>query len=360
VTWDSGSQRQTAVQGTESSTRSYPRRRDVVSGLATFGLSTLLKPAAAQSQRATRIDVHHHILPPKYMAELARLDPAEKLQPWWKPELSIEDMDKNGVATAVVSLTQPAVWFDDIDTGRRLARESNDYAAGLVKDHPGRFRMFGALSLPDTEGSLNEIEYVFGALKADGICLMTSYGERYLGDAAFWPVYEELNRRRAVIYTHPLTPKCCKNPLPQYLRDSSIELGTDTTRTIASLLFSGTAAKFPNIRWIFSHAGGTMPFLYQRFVREAAAHKDSKSVLPNGLLYEIKKFYYDLAQSTVPGTVADLLSLVPVSQLLLGSDYPARSAAEVIAGINKYGFSADEVAAIEHGNARRLLPNLPG
>ncbi len=360
MTWDNGSQHHKAVQAADNSTLSNPRRRDVVSGLATLGLGTLLAPVAARAQSAGRIDVHHHILPPKYMADLARLAPTEQLQPWWKPALSIEDMDKNGVATAVISLTQPAVWFGDIALGQRLARESNDYAAGLVKDYPGRFRMFAALSLPDPDGSLKEIEYAFATLKAEGICLVTSYGEKYLGDAAFWPVYEELNRRGAVIYTHPLSPSCCKNPLPKYVRDSSIELGTDTTRTIASLLFSGTAAKFPNIRWIFSHAGGTMPFLYQRFVREAAALKDANSILPNGLSHEIRKFYYDLAQSNLPGTVAGLLSLVPVSQLLLGSDYPARTAAEVISGISKYGFSAEDVAAIEHGNARRLLPNLPG
>jgi predicted TIM-barrel fold metal-dependent hydrolase len=312
----------------------------------------------AQPAPAPRIDVHHHILPPRYMAELATLAPAEKLQPWWTPAQSIEDMDKNGITTAITSLTQPAVWFDDVATARRLARESNDYAAALAADYPKRFRMFAALPLPDAEGSLREIDHAMGPLHAVGVGLMTSYGDKYLGDRAFWPVYEELNRRKAVVYTHPLTPSCCKNPLPQYLRDSAIELGTDTTRTIASLLFSGTAARFPGIRWIFSHAGGTMPYLYGRFLREEAALKEKQAVLPNGLLFEIKKFYYDTAQATSAGTLAGLLSLVPPSQILLGTDYPARTAAEVVAGLSKYGFSTDDIEAVEYKNALRMMPEL--
>jgi predicted TIM-barrel fold metal-dependent hydrolase len=189
---------------------------------------------------------------------------------------------------------------------------------------------------------------------------MTSYGNLYLGDKAFWPVYEELNRRKAVVYTHPLTPACCANPLPGVVRDSSIELGTDTTRTIASILFSGTAARFPDIRWIFSHAGGTMPYLYQRFLREEAALKNAKQVLPNGLLHEVRKFYYDAAQAAQRSTLSAFLTLVPASQLMLGSDFPARPAAEVVAGLTSYGFSIAEMESIDRGTALKLLPGLKG
>src|ERR1700761_4729638 len=127
MTRNGGTHHVTKIEVAPHASSSHPRRRDIMSGLATLGFSTFLKPGASRAQGAGRIDVHHHILPPKYMAELAHLDPAEKLQPWWTPALSIEDMDKNGVATALTSLTQPAVWFGDVATGRRLARESNDY-----------------------------------------------------------------------------------------------------------------------------------------------------------------------------------------------------------------------------------------
>ena len=205
-------------------------------------------------------------------------------------------MDKGGIATSVLSLSSPGVWFGDVEEGRRLARIVNDYGAMTAKDHPGRFGLFAALPLPDIDGSLREIEYALDTLKADGIGLLTSYGDKWLGDASFAPVWQELNRRKAVIYTHPTTPACCgnlKNEVPAVM----IEWATDTTRTVASLLFSGAAARYPDIRWIFSHGGGTMPFLLSRFVYQEATMKGKERVLPKGLMYELKKFHYDTAQA---------------------------------------------------------------
>ena len=112
-------------------------------------------------------------------------------------------------------------------------------------------------------------------LKADGIGLYTSYGEKYLGDEAFVPVFEELNRRNAMVYTHPVNPACCTH-LADGVGPSSIEFATDTTRTIASLIFgkAGTAFHCPDIRFIWSHSGGTLPFLIGRFIREQVVRKD--------------------------------------------------------------------------------------
>jgi predicted TIM-barrel fold metal-dependent hydrolase len=342
-----------------------PRRR-FMAGMAALGASVFIPGCATEPQRPAvagrphRIDVHHHFHPPSYMVEVAKLAPRETTQANWTVARSLADMDKSGIATAVLSLTQPQVWFGDVAIGRRLTQECNDYGAKLVQDHAGRFGLFATLPLPDAEGSLRAVEYAFDTLNADGIGIMTSYGKQYLGDRAFWPVYEELNRRKAVVYTHPLSPACCVNPLPQVLRDSSVELGTDTTRTIASVLFSGTAARFPDIRWIFSHAGGTMPYLYQRFLREEAALKNAKQVLPNGLLHEVKKFHYDAAQSAQRSTLSAFLTLVPASQLMVGSDFPARPGSEVVAGLMAYGFSTADMEAIDRGNALKLLPRLKG
>ena len=126
--------------------------------------------------------------------------------------------------------------------------------AQLRKDNPGRFGLFAAIPLPDTEGSLREIAYALDVLKADGIGLITSYGEKYLGDEAFVPVFEELNRRSAMVYTHPVNPACCSH-LADGVGPSSIEFATDTTRTIASLIFgkAGTAFRCPDVRFIWSH-----------------------------------------------------------------------------------------------------------
>src|SRR5207244_6060540 len=192
----------------------------------------------------------------------------------WSPAMSIDETDKNGTATAIVSLVQAGVTLGTTEQARSLARDCNEYGAKMVKDYPGRFGFFASVPLPDTEGSLKEIAYSLDTLKADGINLFTSFGDKYLGDKSFWPVYEELNRRGAIVYTHPTQPKCCNNMVPG-VTVSTIEYATDTSRTIASVLFSGTAAKFSNIRWIWSHGGGTMPFLIGRYDRLAGERRDT-------------------------------------------------------------------------------------
>ena len=201
-------------------------------------------------------------------------------------------MDRAGVRTAMTSVAPPGVWFGDNAAARALARESNDYAARIAADHPGRFGVFAALPLPDVEGSLTEIEYAFDVLKADGVGLMTSVNQQWLGDRAFAPVMDELNRRKAVVYVHPTCPHCCRNLMAD-VPDHLIEFATDTTRTIASLMLTGTAHRCPDIRFIFAHAGGTMPFITERMTWWADVKKDLVAQMPNGPLHELKRFFYD-------------------------------------------------------------------
>lgn len=337
-------------------------RRTFLASLAALGAGTLLPGCATESAgpaaaggKPYRIDIHHHLLPPKFVAEMKQHVKGENPPPW-TPARSIEDMDKNGIATSVTSLMQPQLTFGSVELGRRLARESNEYAATLVRDYPGRFGMFATLPLLDTEGSLREIAYAMDVLKADGFGLMTSYNGKYLGDPVFWPVWEELNRRKAIVYNHPLSVECCRNPVAQYIQNSAIEYATDTSRMIATLLFSGAAARFPDIRWIHSHGGGTMPFLYSRYTRQEAATKNREQLLPNGVAFEVKKFYYDTAQANHAGALAALLKIASVSQVMFGTDFPYRPGAEAVAGLTAYGFTASELAAIDRGNALRLMP----
>ena len=335
-------------------------RRGFIGRLGGIALAATL-PARASAAvdgapRDGRIDIHHHLLPPKYVEAVAAMRTGDRAPPW-TARMSVDEMDRNGIATAVVSLTQPGVWFGEPGQARQLAREGNEFAAGMQRDHPGRFGSFAALPLPDVEGSLREIEHALDVLKADGIGLMTSYGDKWLGERAFWPVYEELNRRKAVIYTHPLGADCCKN-LSYGVPASSIEYATDTTRTVASILFSGAAARFPDIRWIFSHGGGTTPFLLSRFERAEATMKDRAERLPNGLLHELRKFFYDTAQANHAGALQAVTALVPASQILFGTDFPFRPAAEGVGGLAAYPFKPEERRAIEHGNAARLLPRI--
>jgi predicted TIM-barrel fold metal-dependent hydrolase len=342
-----------------------PSRRDVLAGgaaalgFAATAVAGVTSAPAQTSVARTRIDVHHHFIPPVHVE--AMMKPGRRAgppPPKWSPASSLEDMDKSGIATAILSAVQPGVWYgDNQEEARKLGREINEYAAKAIQDHPGRFGLFALISPPDVEGSLKEIEYALDTLKADGIGLLTSYQDKYLGDPSFAPVYDELNRRRAVIYVHPTTPACCRGLVPG-IPPGSIEYATDSTRTIAHLVFSGTAAKYPNIRWIFSHSGGTLPFLTGRFVRLWQERKPAH--LPQGPLPEFRKFSYELAQGNTPGQIAALLKMVSVSQVMYGTDFPFRDGAEVNQGIADYGFSAADIRAIERDNALALLPRLKG
>jgi predicted TIM-barrel fold metal-dependent hydrolase len=311
---------------------------------------------AQNAAKPHRIDIHHHVVPPAYVDAVK--DREGVAAPKWSPQASIEDMDMNGIATSVVALIQPGAYFKDVELDRRLSTQSNEYVAKMVQTYPGRFGSFATLPLMDVPGSLKEIEYAMDTLKADGIGLMTSYGTKYLGDKHFWPIWEELNRRGAAIYVHPLMPECCKNPFPE-VPPSAIEYATDTTRTIASMLFGGAANKFPNIKWIWSHSGGTMPFLWSRFTRQEVDMKEkAKEVLPNGVLAEVKRFHYDTAQGHHEGAMAALRALIPTSQIMFGSDFPYRKGAEVKDGLAARSFTAEERMAIDRGNALRIMPKL--
>ena len=232
-------------------------RRTFLAGLAGLGMSALTRPIlhaqppAGLRVRPHRIDIHHHLFPPNYRTMIASIGAGNLAA--WTAEQSLAEMDKGGIQTSVISVSPPGVWFGDAAQARNLARTINDYGAKMSQDSPGRFGLFAALPLPDIEGSLREIAYALDTLKADGIGLMTNYGDRWLGDASFAPVWEELNRRKAVVYTHPNTPTCCTN-LKDEVGAGTIEWATDTTRTVASLLFSGTARAIPTFAGFFPTA----------------------------------------------------------------------------------------------------------
>jgi predicted TIM-barrel fold metal-dependent hydrolase len=350
----------------KSGIRSYSRR-EVLSTLAVLSVCafvpsevwTAQTPGAAT--KASLIDVHHHILPPVYMAEardqlLAQQQgylPARILQ--WSPQNALAEMDQNGVATSIVSISPPGIWFGDVQSARGLARKCNEYAAQLVNDYPGRFGFFASAPLPDTEGSLREIAYALDILKADGIIFMTSYGDRWLGDPAYAPVFDELNRRKTLVFIHPAAPNCCRNLIPN-IPPVFAELPHDTTRAITSLLFSGSFARFRDVRFIFSQAGGTVPMLAGRLTHYSAEMKDLVAKIPYGVEFELKRLYYDIASSANPPAMAALMKLVPTSQILFGGDYPYVQIAETAGGMSQIGLSAAELKAIGRANAQALLP----
>jgi predicted TIM-barrel fold metal-dependent hydrolase len=312
-------------------------------------------PHATFSKECRRIDVHHHHAPPEFVAEIVARNTGQHALVEWTSQKSIDEMDAASVTVALTSVAPPGVWFGDDVAAARLARACNEHAAGLVRDHPGRFGMFAALPLPNIEASLREIEYAFDVLAADGVGLLTSYGNRWLGDPIFAPVMDELSRRKAIVYTHPTVCPACSGLMPG-IPDHLIEFATDTTRTIASLLLNGTAARCKDIHYIFSHAGGTMPYLVERMTWWAEVRKDLVDQMPRGPVHELQRFFYDTAFSANRYALASLLQLVPITQVLYGTDFPFRTCTENVAGLEEFGFGAADLEAICRENALRILP----
>jgi predicted TIM-barrel fold metal-dependent hydrolase len=312
--------------------------------------------ATARAQTASaafRVDVHHHLMPP-FFGDAVR-QPTTGPLTGWTPERSFADMEQAGVAMAILSMPRtPSVFTGDIAASRALARRVNEYSAGMRQAYPARFRFWAEIPLPDVEGSIAEAAYALDHLGADGIAVATSYGKTWLGDAAFGPLWEELNRRKTVVFTHPLSNQCCGNLQPG-IADPTIEYGTDTTRTLASLVFSGTAQRYSDMRLIFAHAGGTMPFLIDRF-RFQARDPRYAAVLAHGVDDVLGRFYYDTAQAATPEAIGALMKLVPTSHVLFGSDFPYRRASENVTGLAGCGLHAADLQAIARQNALMLLP----
>ena len=323
----------------------------------------MINPASGAPRR---IDIHHHIYPPAFLAE--ELDRVLSIGPGfpaaaftgWSPEKTLADMDQNGVQATIVSISTPGVWYGDDAQGRRLARICNDFGADMIRRHPGRFGMFGAIPLPDVEGSLKEIAYCLDELKFDGIGIMTSYGKRWPGDAAFAPVFEELNRRKAVVHFHPNAPTEFLSLVPD-IPPAIAEFPFDTTRAIMSLIFSGRLPQNPDIRCIFSHGGGTVPYLADRIAslarRPTAKHLAER--IPLGVEHELRKLYYDVV--SIAGGVhgmAALRSFADPEHLLLGSDFPYASIKVAIDGLDRLNLDNRTRQGLERENAVRLFPRL--
>ncbi len=308
-----------------------------------------------------RIDTHHHIVPPCWLAEEGPRMAATAVNfdfvAKWTAERSLEAMDRHGVATAVTSISTVIIRPDDPKGMQRLTRECNEYAARLAADHPGRFGTFALLPLPHVDLCLREIEYCTDVLKVDGFKLQTSYIDRWPGDPAFAPVFDEMNRRRSVVYFHPTVSVCCADMLPG-IHAPLMEYPFDTTRAIASLLFSGTLTRCPNVSFLFSHGGGTMPMLAYRIVSLAEKNPALRARLPSGALSEIRRLYFDVVSVTNPPAMAALLKLMPVGQLLFGSDIPYVQFEETISGLAESGLNPEELRSIECDNALRLMPSL--
>jgi predicted TIM-barrel fold metal-dependent hydrolase len=350
------------------------------------------------------IDVHHHIVPKEYVQVLSKLGVTKGLGvplPKWNVEKTLEVMDKNGISTAILSISAPGVYFKEKDPGmkvaKELSRQTNEIMAGLIADHPGRFGAFATLPLPDVEAALEELTHALDALRLDGVILMSNYDGYYLGDQRFNKLFAELNRRKAVVFIHPDTPPGIEQS-HLGLPESMMDVCFDTTRTVFSLIVNGVTKNYPDIRFILAHAGGTVPYIAARVSITASMLENAKgagpmigdgigmvtsvfpkleeklpdvlkyylnfkkNVLPEGPDFFLKNFYYDTALSASPHAFASLQTLVDSSHIVFGTDYIFATEAAVpmtVKGVRGYkGFDKNDLAAIENENLVRLFPRL--
>ncbi len=308
-----------------------------------------------------RIDVHHHFLFPEYLKALAKLgikDAGGTVFPEWTPQAAQDYMDRNGIAVAFPGITHPGVYFGDKSAARELARLCNDFLAQLVQERPKRFGGMATLPLPDVDASLNELEYAFDTLNLDGVALLSSYEGIYLGDPAFEEIFAELNRRMAVVHVHPtIAPENSTSSIA--VPGWCLEFVFDTTRAVANLAATGTLKRYPQIKFIFSHGGGTVPFVARRIASGVSmAHREYSY---GDVISMLQGLYYDTALSS-PYLYGSLREFVEPSHVLFGSDYNFAGeavAAYTIDAIDSYhGFDEQMREAIYYGNAPALFPRL--
>ena len=272
------------------------------------------------------IDIHHHFIPPSYVTAMGDSIVASAGVRSWTPQTSLETMDRYGVETAIVSISE-GVEPADPNLTPKVSRESNEYGARLITDYPRRFGLFATLPLPNVDASLKELTYAMDTLHADGIGLNSHYGDGYyLGNPALDPVFAEMNRRKVVVFIHP---KGTGVAIPASEGSRNIgtgELPFDTTRAIFNVLAQHTVEKFPDIRFIWPTRAARRSFSSAA----SRGHRPARLVNPGRefratyarLSKIMSTFYYDLALTVSLSTMKAILEVAPASHLLLGSDIP--------------------------------------
>ena len=306
------------------------------------------------------IDVHSHPILP--YGQGAPVGPGQK-QPDWSVESAISYMDKHHISACVLSDPDSANHATGQEA-RDIARRINETLADIVSRHPGRFGAVATLPGQDADGAVTEIVYALDILKMDGVSTSTSISDVYLGEPQFDPWLEELNRRGVTLFVHPTFTKATQTLLIG-LNPSVLEFMFDTTRMIANMVATGAKKRFSNIKIISTHGGGTIPYLVNRIQMLEHAFGVGTGRLelsPEEVREGIASFYYDLTAATSEAQLGAILKLVPLSQLVMGLDYPLMpksTFAPAIADIGCYSaFNKTDLQGLSYDNAGRLYPAL--
>lgn len=310
---------------------------------------------------ARRIDVHFHIIPQFYQdaVRAAGLGPARRAgYPAYSPQLALEVMDANEIELALTSVAQPGVQFAEPGQAKALARRLNEHAADMMARWPTRFGAFTLVPMRVVDDAIEEIVYSLDVLKFHGACLFASYGEKFLGDPAFDPVLDALNRRKAVVFIHPTlhpSSRALDLPWPGFV----MEYLFDTTRAAVNLLLGGALARFSDIKFILAHAGGTLPYFAWRLASTPVIDPTTPQWSRETFAAGLRRFWYDIALSGGRTTMGALKTVADPDHIVFGSDWPfvpPPLVAEAIAAHTAPDVHDDAGrAAIDRGNASRLF-----
>ena len=299
------------------------------------------------------IDVHAHVFPDFYQSAMKAAG-VKDVDGWPAPQWSVEAMlkaaDGHKIAAQVLSLSSPGVTFVDGKAAADLARRLNEFMADLVKEHSPRFGSMAVLPLPDIDASLAEMAHVLDTLGMDGVGLLSNYHGVYLGDPKLEPIFEELNRRKAMVFVHPTIPPHW-DTFTVGIAAPAMEYTFDSTRMAAHLVSSGRKEKYPDVGIIVAHGGGTLPFNYQRVVK----------YWMNGKHDVFDSFFYELTATTEPAQIAALMALAKPDRCMMGFDFPFMKPDwydPLQKSLEGYDFPSEELRAVRNGNAARLFPKV--
>ena len=345
-------------------------RRHALGAAGAFGLTAAAFPSLGAAAGPTEglIDVHAHIVPDFYVeaAKAAGITRPDGMPgfPAWNEAAALAVMDRQGVRTAVLSLSSPGAHFGNDAAARALTRRVNELTGAMKARRPDRFGFFATLPLPDVAGALTEMAYAFDQLHADGVVIESNSAGVYPGDAALDPVFAELNRRNGVLFIHPTSPNCpcCAKAAGQGLAKPVLEFMFETTRVVANLITSHTVDRFPNVRIIIPHAGAALPALADRLALAGSVLTPEAGLSAQDFFKAYSRFYYDLAGYPTPRGLPALRSFAAPDRLLYGSDYPwtAEPPVERLRGalMSALASEPDFARGVYRGNALKLFPRL--
>ena len=307
-----------------------------------------------------RIDTHHHVIPPDYRKAVQKAGLGEaggRELPEWSVEASLQAMANLDVGTAILSVSTPGTAFlpNPVDAAA-LARDVNDYTAELAAAQPDRFGFFATMPLPDIDVSVAETVRALDGLNADGVVLLANNAGTYLGEEGQDALFAALDDRSAVVLIHPgELPGPTVPDVPPFAADFLL----DTTRAAYLLVRNGIRSRYPNIRFILSHAGGFVPYASHRMAVAIMADTGRSWV---DVLDDFAGFYFDTALSSSAAALPTLLAFAKPGHITFGSDFPfAPTAAGKLfaAGLETYpGIDSATRGAIERTNALALFPRL--